>query len=293
MKKNINFTVLTYIFGPVALYLLISELAMEAMDLVWTRFLQDLIFREAGTAFSHTALMLWSVLRIVIPAALGCLPVRRDAQQESAAFEIAQKRRKKESFLTKEELSAAFYGISDENVRRQTMPLLLCAAAFLSLGMNAFVLRYMPDAAGQMSAGTIPGPAGMLIQALCYCFFIPYVEETIFRGILYPRLQRQYGITAAVFVSGLLFGICHGVPVQIVYAFIMGMLFAAGYEAFGRFAVPFAMHGVCNLAVLSLQWTNRIQAVSDPIWGTAFMGLSACAFLTIYVIIKKNLQAQR
>lgn len=37
----------------------------------------------------------------------------------------------------------------------------------------------------------------------------PVVEETIFRGFLYPVLARSFGVTGGVFATGLLFGLLH------------------------------------------------------------------------------------
>ncbi len=38
----------------------------------------------------------------------------------------------------------------------------------------------------------------------------PLVEETIFRGFLYPVIARQFGLPAGILVTGLLFGLMHG-----------------------------------------------------------------------------------
>ncbi|HKF52604.1 MAG TPA: type II CAAX endopeptidase family protein, partial [Candidatus Acidoferrales bacterium] len=37
----------------------------------------------------------------------------------------------------------------------------------------------------------------------------PFVEETIFRGFLYPVFARKWGIPAGIFITGALFGLMH------------------------------------------------------------------------------------
>ncbi len=298
MKKEKTFSVLVYIFGPVILYIIVSELAAAAMDFVWNFSLQEKVLQGAGMADSPTALALWSFLRLFIPAGAGCLSVRRQARLEWPAFRAAQeKRRMLYSAAGRKGGSqgkgnscfwSAVYTAAGEGIRRRVTALLLPAAVFLALGINVLFSVYMPDAASQAGAAGLPGSAGILLQAIVYCFFMPFVEETVFRGILYPRLQRWYGTSAAVLASAFFFGLYHGNFAQAVYAMIMGILFAAAYEASGNFSVPCSLHGACNLSILFLQWTGTYGAVCSPLWGAAFLGIAAGGFLTIFLIIKKQ-----
>ena len=58
----------------------------------------------------------------------------------------------------------------------------------------------------------------------------PFVEETLFRGYLYPLLARSFGIAAGVIVTGTLFGLLHagqlwGGPGQIALLIFVGIVF--------------------------------------------------------------------
>lgn len=325
MKKEKSFNILIYIFGPVVRYIIVSEVVTAAMELLRQRYLEDMLLQGADAAYSHTMLTVWSFLTILLSAAAGCLSVRRDAQWEWHAFITAQKQRSslaaqaKKTARTGQSAKADgnartgqtaqvsgsertgqsagssgvfawswIYGASDERLRGRVMALLLTAAVFSALGINVLFSCIMPGALSQQIAGGLPGPAGILLQALLYGFIMPFAEETVFRGIFYPRLQRYYGTGAAILASALFFGIYHGALLQGVYAFIMGLLFAAAYEASGRFTVPCALHGACNLVILLLQWTDTYSAVCRPVWAVVFPGIAACAFLTIYMLIKKT-----
>jgi hypothetical protein len=58
----------------------------------------------------------------------------------------------------------------------------------------------------------------------------PVVEETIFRGYLYPLIARTFGITTGIAATGILFGLLHapqlwGGWVQIGLLILVGIVF--------------------------------------------------------------------
>ena len=275
-----------YIFGPVIRYVVCSELVLAVMNTFWSIRLEKIVLQSADTAYTHSFRTVWSVLCILIPAGAGCLFVRRDARIERQAFPGAQ--RKRRSVYGQKNGWKLFYAAAEERVRLRAMPVLLTSSLFMTCGINVLITCLLPDPGSAAAAGALPGAAGILLQALLYCFFMPYVEETIFRGILYPRLRRFYGTSAAVLLSAAFFGLYHGRLAQGIYASIMGILFAAAYEAFGDFAVPLALHGAGNLIILCLQWTDSYHSVCTPAWGAAFLGIAAGGFLTIFIMLKKT-----
>lgn len=57
----------------------------------------------------------------------------------------------------------------------------------------------------------------------------PFVEETIFRGFLYPVFARKWGITAGVVITGVLFGLMHAAQLwggfaQIALLIVVGIV---------------------------------------------------------------------
>lgn len=298
IKKDKSLSVLIYIFGPVIRYILVSELAAAALDYVWDGFLQETALQGAGIAYSHSVQTVWPFLRLVLSAAAGCLVVRRDAWMELSAFSSAQqKRRLSAAGAGKEEaprdpakasLRSRLYAAWDEGVRMRVLSLLLPSVMSLALGINVVFSCFWPDLVSQGIREGLPGFSGMLLQIIIYCFFMPFVEETVFRGILFPRLQRRYGTGMAVPASALFFGLYHGTFSQGCYAFLMGIVFALAYESSGKFTVPLALHGACNLMILWLQWTDRYSAVCTPVWAAVFLGISAGGFLSISMIVKKQ-----
>lgn len=73
-------------------------------------------------------------------------------------------------------------------------------------------------------------------------FLGPIVEELLFRGIILNYLLRTKVILFSVLFSGLLFGIFHGQPVQVVYTAFMGVFLAMTYVRTKRFEIPLLIH---------------------------------------------------
>lgn len=64
-----------------------------------------------------------------------------------------------------------------------------------------------------------------LIPALAVVAGAPLAEELVFRGVIQSRLERAMPVWIAIVLQAVLFGFIHGTPVQIGYAFLMGLLF--------------------------------------------------------------------
>ena len=100
-----------------------------------------------------------------------------------------------------------------------------------------------------------------LLGLICYCVITPLAEEFLFRGTIYNYLRHYTAILPAIVLSALIFGIYHMNLVQGIYAFVIGCLMAYGYEYFGSFLVPVAIHIVANL----LAWIVPINAISGMV----------------------------
>ena len=69
-----------------------------------------------------------------------------------------------------------------------------------------------------------------LLLMLVSVLLAPVVEETIFRGFIYPVIARSWGVMASVFVTGTLFGLLHAAQLwggwtQIGLLVIVGLVF--------------------------------------------------------------------
>ncbi len=105
---------------------------------------------------------------------------------------------------------------------------------------------------------------GILFELLGACLLTPFLEELLYRSVVYGRLcdmmildnekktergrkrERQSRMIAMV-ISALLFGVLHMNLVQFIYAGILGLLFAWFMEKAGHFYGAFLAHMGANL----------------------------------------------
>lgn len=74
----------------------------------------------------------------------------------------------------------------------------------------------------------------------------PVVEELLFRGIIQSRLEGAMPTWAAVVIQAALFGLIHGQPIQMGYAFVLGLAFGWMRHRSGSILPTVAAHVVFN-----------------------------------------------
>jgi membrane protease YdiL (CAAX protease family) len=74
----------------------------------------------------------------------------------------------------------------------------------------------------------------------------PLGEELALRGWLQRHLELRWGAMAAVPLTGLAFGLLHGVDARIAYFVTLGVMFGAAAIAFRSLWAPIALHMTVN-----------------------------------------------
>lgn len=115
--------------------------------------------------------------------------------------------------------------------------------------------------------------AAVWVGIICYGVITPIAEELLFRGVLYNYLKRIWDVRIAALLSAFLFGSYHMNPVQGVYGFVIGCLMVYGYEYFGSFYIPVAIHILSNVLAFSLSNTSIVNTafVSWPVCAVCFL----------------------
>lgn len=90
----------------------------------------------------------------------------------------------------------------------------------------------------------------ILLTAVSSVLFAPFMEELLFRELMYRKLESVYGVLAAVIISSVLFALGHASLIQMIYGFLMGILFALNYRERGTVISPMMMHMAANLATI-------------------------------------------
>lgn len=74
----------------------------------------------------------------------------------------------------------------------------------------------------------------------------PILEELLFRGLIFESCRERFGNAWAVLTSALLFGLIHIVPVQMVNAFVVGIILGYIYLKTGSLLSVIILHAINN-----------------------------------------------
>ncbi len=133
-------------------------------------------------------------------------------------------------------------------------PLTAAACAVTSIGLGLIVTKLI-DASGirgvfsryaQISENSYENQNQVLL-VICVGILASLGEELVFRGLIYQRAKSYFGVGWAVGISAALFGVYHGNIVQLLYATVLGILFAVLYEKTGTLAAPVTAHIATNI----------------------------------------------
>lgn len=175
--------------------------------------------------------------------------------------------------------------------RRVNNYILLAVLAFLSafglnllfhvIGLTSSSASYNNTARAQYGVNFIAGLA-------LYGILSPIAEEAVFRGLIYNRMKRCFGIFLGGTVSALLFGCYHGNLVQGIYGTVLGLLIAYLYEKYGSFAAPALFHSVANVSVYVMTYYKSLADMSRAVSiGAMTVFLLGAVFCLWY--IQKNI----
>lgn len=163
-------------------------------------------------------------------------------------------------------------------------------AAALGLGLNNLILLSDLSSLSVSYEDTMEMlyQPPMAVQLAVLGVLMPLCEELVFRGVVYKRLRYQESYMSAAIYSSLVFAVMHGNLVQILYGFIMGMLFANLYERYGSVKAPVMAHIVVNiLSVVATEYKVFDWLFEEPMRVGISTVLCAAIGATMYIIIQK------
>ncbi len=76
----------------------------------------------------------------------------------------------------------------------------------------------------------------------------PFVEEMIFRGMIFKSLRRNHGVVISILASALLFAVVHD-PLSVPPVFVLGCAAALAFERSGSIWSAMLVHGAYNAAI--------------------------------------------
>lgn len=139
-------------------------------------------------------------------------------------------------------------------------------AAYVALVLGGFLLSFIVSLASNIFPPSKELPIQTLLQdrytallfVLVAVLVAPVVEETVFRGYLYPVVARSFGKGWGIIVTGTLFGLLHASQLwggwgQIALLVIVGIVFTFARAATRSVVASFILHTSYNsLQVIAL-----------------------------------------
>ena len=112
---------------------------------------------------------------------------------------------------------------------------------------------------------------GALLLMAMAVLIAPLVEETVFRGYLYPLFAKSLGVVPGILITGLLFGLMHGSQLGWTWSLVLlltfvGVIFTFARARTGTVLASFLMHLGYNsmIAVSSIIATRGFQHMPTP-----------------------------
>ncbi|HEX7878559.1 MAG TPA: type II CAAX endopeptidase family protein [Candidatus Eisenbacteria bacterium] len=135
-------------------------------------------------------------------------------------------------------------------------------AEFVSSGMMR--LWPPPDFVRDLFLQLVGDDAPVVVSIIFLVIVAPITEEFFFRGVLQKGLTRRYGRKAGVIGSGLLFGLIHLIPWQVVPAALLGLVFAWWTDRTGSLWPALVAHAVNNGMSYYLSRSQSGRDVLEP-----------------------------
>lgn len=133
------------------------------------------------------------------------------------------------------------------------------------------------------------GMGNSIISVIYIGFIAPFSEEFIFRGVIFKKARKAMPYVAANILQALMFGIYHGVLIQGIYAFLLGMFLGlVCYKKQTIFAAV-CLHMVINISGLLLGYvdTTSFFFSSEFVYLIPVVGVGAL-LCGMVILLKKD-----
>lgn len=135
-----------------------------------------------------------------------------------------------------------------------------------------FMLTILPipqELLGDLTSGVSKLTAYPFWQAiLANALLIPIMEEVLFRGYIFSRLEKAMPSIVAALISSVVFGICHGGLVWAIWAFLLGM-FICVVRIKSRSIVPgIIIHIIMNTYAMVVSYFPVLENITYAVMYT-------------------------
>lgn len=192
-------------------------------------------------------------------------------------------------------LLALFFAVRHKNMfaeihLKKVKPSIVLWAAIAGVAFNIFVsvtinFLPLPDAwfeGLEEQYAYIGEGTSLILEILSTAVLTGFLEETIFRGLVDSRLRTGLPTWLSVILSALIFGLCHGTPIAIGYAFVVGIVFSLLFLRHGSILPSMVCHMCFNLTSFFLTTDNPVLLL-----GLYIVSIGAMLF-AFYSLFKRD-----
>jgi hypothetical protein len=174
----------------------------------------------------------------------------------------------------------AMFGLRTASVRRSALIIVGSLLAFYALSEVWFSLLGSNGQEKELvkEIGGNGGTFEVLVACAVTCVVAPICEEFLFRGFVYRSLRNWRGVWPAALITGVLFGVVHGLSAPAVDLFplaFLGIVLCFVYQRTGSLYPCIAMH-VLN---------NAIAFGADEHWNWRTVELAAGALGAVVLVL--------
>lgn len=207
-----------------------------------------------------------------------------------ATFYFLYKTEKKKGGAIFEEVS---FGVKNAPYKRLALLYIIGLVCGILLSVLLTIVSYVSpvlDGYREMSTRTFEG-RDFLLLLFTVGLSVPVLEEIIFRGYMYQRLQTGFTKKAAVLIGSFVFALCHVSPFWIAYAFVAAVFLCRLLDKNKNILFPMVFHGGFNMSsILIYVMTEFLGLPINGLWMGALGAAAGGAGLICYIKYQKGIE---
>lgn len=141
-----------------------------------------------------------------------------------------------------------FKEISFEKVSGKKLVAALIGSLFVIFFLNGMLTLLTPKDQAQAfnEASSVLYTYPLWQAILANCLLVPIIEEIVFRGLMFSRLQKAMPNVAVALTTSLIFGVIHGQLVWMIFTFAMGLFLSFVRIKTGSILPTILIHVITN-----------------------------------------------
>lgn len=169
---------------------------------------------------------------------------------------------------------------------------LTVAGAIGAMFFMNFIMSILPipsELTGELANGMSKLTAYPFWQAiLANAIFVPIMEEVLFRGYIFNRLGKAMPTVVAALISSLVFGICHGSLLWVVWAFVLGMVICVARIKTGSIIPGIVFHIIMNTYAMVVSYFPIYENLTKTVMYilTAAGGILMAVYIVAFLMDK-------